>query len=70
MKDQSVWVGTIFMDGFKEFDVIFDTATDLVAITGHLCIDCPGPQYSVFEAIQEGTAELISKKRKRVEYGE
>ena len=58
------------MDEFKEFDVIFDTATDLVAINGHLCKDCPGPEYSVFGAIIKGTAELVSRKKINVEYGE
>ena len=58
------------MDGFAEYNVIFDTATDLVAINGHLCQDCPGPFYSVFFGIMNGTADLVSRETKNVEYGE
>ena len=42
MIDQSVWVGSIYMDKTQEYNVIMDTATDLVMVNGHLCKNCPG----------------------------
>ena len=54
------------MDEFKEFDVIFDTATDLVAINSHKCTGCESPKYNVYDSIKDGTASLVSRGKKTV----
>lgn len=42
-----------------EMKAIIDSATDLIAVEGADCDDCPGLKYDIDSSVDAGTADII-----------